>query len=32
MDRLPMTGLYVSGFLFAAGCASLLYVGLHLIP
>lgn len=30
MDRIEMTGLYVAGALFAAGCASLLYVGLHL--
>jgi hypothetical protein len=27
-----MTGLYVSGALFAAGMFALLYVGLHLIP
>lgn len=27
-----MTGLYVSGLLFAAGLSALLFVGLHLIP
>lgn len=32
MDRHPMTGLYVSGALFAAGLSMLLFVGLHLIP
>ena len=27
-----MTGLYLSGAIFTAGLAALLYVGMHLIP
>lgn len=30
MDRIEMTGLYVSGFLFLLGVSMLLAVGLHL--